>query len=292
VKVFLSWSGDLSRRIATALADWLPPVINAVEPFISSEIEKGAQWATELSGELQGSRAGIICLTPDNLDSPWLNYEAGALSKSVTADDEAAPARVWTYLFRLRAADVRYPLAQFQHTEASQDDTLRLMRGINQAVARCGERTLTEPQLTRAFDRWWPVLEEVLGDLPTTNMSKGGVSPPVRSSEEMLAELLELVRGQQSGVDGREREIEQHLTQLLGAPSSKVYVGGTSDAVTSFIQELLSLSGVTSALIGGDTTGVFVLVTPRPTYAQREYFERVMRQRAAKSNVAIKSIRW
>lgn len=44
MKVFLSWSGERSRLVATALHEWLPQVINAVEPFISSNIDAGARW--------------------------------------------------------------------------------------------------------------------------------------------------------------------------------------------------------------------------------------------------------
>jgi hypothetical protein len=41
MKIFISWSGELSHRVALELRDWLPMVINALEPYVSSkDIEK------------------------------------------------------------------------------------------------------------------------------------------------------------------------------------------------------------------------------------------------------------
>jgi hypothetical protein len=68
MKIFLSWHGKRSRAIAEALNDWLRRVIQAVKPFYSPEIEKGAKWSSELDSALEGTRFGIICLTPDNLE--------------------------------------------------------------------------------------------------------------------------------------------------------------------------------------------------------------------------------
>ena len=81
MKVFISWSGDQSKKIAQLFRDWLPTVIQAIEPFVSSEdIEKGARWNTDIAQELKESSFGLICVTKDNLNSQWLNFEAGALS--------------------------------------------------------------------------------------------------------------------------------------------------------------------------------------------------------------------
>ena len=41
VKVFVSWSGELSQKFAAALKEWLEQCIQSVEVFFSSEdIEK------------------------------------------------------------------------------------------------------------------------------------------------------------------------------------------------------------------------------------------------------------
>ena len=40
MKVFISWSGEISRNLALAFRDWLPSVINAIKPpYVSAEAE-------------------------------------------------------------------------------------------------------------------------------------------------------------------------------------------------------------------------------------------------------------
>jgi hypothetical protein len=84
MKVFISWSGQTSHRVAVTLRDWLPSVIQSIQPYVSSEdIDKGARWSSDIAGELHASTYGLICLTKDNINAPWINFEAGALGKSI-----------------------------------------------------------------------------------------------------------------------------------------------------------------------------------------------------------------
>lgn len=64
MKVFISWSGDLSKRIAIALKEWIPNVLQSAEPYVSSEdIDKGSRWSTDIAKELADSTYGILCVT-------------------------------------------------------------------------------------------------------------------------------------------------------------------------------------------------------------------------------------
>ena len=84
MKVFLSWSGTRSHKIALVFRDWLPSVIQEIVPYVSSEdIDKGARWSTDIAKELADSSFGILCVTRENINAPWLTFEAGALSKTM-----------------------------------------------------------------------------------------------------------------------------------------------------------------------------------------------------------------
>lgn len=84
MKVFISWSGERGKAIAEIVYAWLPSVIQAVKPFFSpDDIAKGARWSSEVGSELEACQVGIVIVTRESLTSPWIMFEAGALSKNV-----------------------------------------------------------------------------------------------------------------------------------------------------------------------------------------------------------------
>ena len=113
-----------------------------LKPWISShDIDKGARWNAEVSARLEETSFGIVCLTPENLKDPWINFEAGSLSK-------LRDAKVCTLLIDLAPSDVPFPLAQFQATRTDKDDFFKLIETIN---AACGASGLGEASLSTAF---------------------------------------------------------------------------------------------------------------------------------------------
>jgi hypothetical protein len=153
VKLFLSWSGELSYRVAAALQKWLPYMIQPVRPFLSSDIRKGDRWAEVIERDLKDAQYGIICLTPDNLHKPWMIFEAGALSKVF---DRAS---VTPFLFNVDPSRVTGPLAQFQSAVYTEGDVLKLIYSIN---SQLGHAALDREVLGETFDVWWKKLKEDL----------------------------------------------------------------------------------------------------------------------------------
>jgi hypothetical protein len=167
MKVFLSWSGERSHTVAQALRDWLPNVLQAIEPWLSSsDIQVGTRWANELALQLQESRVGIICLTPENLSTPWLLFEAGALARALES------AYVCPYLVGFLPAELHGPLVQFQATTATREGTFGLVQTLNRAL---GNNSVQELRLSKTFDLWWPELEKLL-----RSVTKAG-NPPLES---------------------------------------------------------------------------------------------------------------
>jgi hypothetical protein len=159
MKIFLSWSGPRSRAVAKALNDWLPNVIQGVEPFYSPEIERGVRFNNAIDAALASAQFGIICLTPDNLQSRWIHYEAGALSKSQKAGaSTGGQSTLWTFLHGLTVKEVPFPLGNFQHTVAKKDDVFRLIQSINGRL----KIPLGGRVLGNAFEQSWSSLKKML----------------------------------------------------------------------------------------------------------------------------------
>lgn len=186
MKVFLSWSGHKSHQVALALRDWLPSVIQSVTPYVSSEdIDKGARWSTDIAKELEDSSFGILCVTKENLDAPWLLFEAGALSKMM---EKGA---VCPFLFDLKMAEIKEgPILQFQTTIYEKEDIKKLLISLNKS---CGETGLKEDLLLKSFDVWWPSLDDAL-KLIMSETEDSKTLTKRTTKDDMLEEILELTR--------------------------------------------------------------------------------------------------
>jgi hypothetical protein len=205
MKVFVSWSGITSRAVAEALTDWMPKVLQSVDPFLSTkDIDKGANWTVELARELKDADFGIICLAPDNLQSPWLNYEAGAITRSVNS-------RVCPVLFNVAKGEVEAPLAQLQLTSLELDDIFQLMQSMNKQAGS----SLSDPDLKEAVAVWWPKLSDQLAVIPVPALTvTASIAPepvkPTADQGEMLEEVLHRMRA----LDNRFRVIEERQKGL------------------------------------------------------------------------------
>src|SRR5260221_146226 len=132
MKVFICWSGRRSGELAEAIYCWLPKFTQGLAlPFLSSKIKKGGRWFEEIERQLDASDAGLICLTPENLSSNWMHYEAGALAKAVRKRSALKLKNpIFTYLLGVEPQELQGPLAEFQSSRTTREDTRELIRTI------------------------------------------------------------------------------------------------------------------------------------------------------------------
>jgi hypothetical protein len=221
-KVFISWSGDLSRKLGEALRDWLPAALQYVRPYFTpDDIEKGAKWNSEIAKELEGSNIGLICLTRDNTEKPWILFEAGALSKSFDKS------RVCTLLFNLDPADLKGPLTIFQSTRFVKNDFKRLVASINTAA---GEANLETSVLDSVFEMWWPRLEKQVSEILDSH--KENPKEARRSDRDILEEIVNLTRINASRVS-RPDISERAMTDLMENLGELLFLVGIERSETA-----------------------------------------------------------
>lgn len=139
----------------------------------------------EISKALEDSNLCIAILTKENLSSPWLHYELGAISKKIEES------RIFPILFDVEKVDVAPPLNNFQLENFGVDRFWKIVSEINNSL---GHDRLTENQLSHAFEREWPNLESNIRELLANYDYDDGTESAGRTQEEILEELLSIAR--------------------------------------------------------------------------------------------------
>jgi hypothetical protein len=158
-EVFVSWSRPTSHQVAEAFKKWLPEALPDTKPWLSSEdVSKGTPWFSGIAAQLARSRACVICVTPENVGSPWLYYEAGAIAHAMQGS------LICPFLLGVKPSELSgTPLGQYHITTFDKEDTWRLIRALNAKLAVPHDEKI----LQSAFDSLWPEFQEALAQVPT-----------------------------------------------------------------------------------------------------------------------------
>jgi hypothetical protein len=163
---------------------WLPRVIQDVEPWVSSEdIEKGTYWTEEIVQSLDRAKVGIIVVTPENHERSWLNFEAGALARSI----KATGGMVSPLLIDMGTTSIQGPMTTLQITYFNKEEITKLLDAVNVRT----REPLAKDVLADQIDLLWPKLEASVGEIIARH---GTPEAPKLGDREILEELLTGVR--------------------------------------------------------------------------------------------------
>lgn len=166
MNIFITWSGNTSYQVATEIANWLKGDLRfSVNTFISkSDIQKGGNWFNGVTENLENADYAIVCLTRENLDSPWLNFEAGFLSHSTKIKSDKV-VKVVPFLFGLKLENLQnHPLTQLQVTEYDKDDIKQMVKHLNSYMKPV---PIEKEYLELMFESKFPKLQQALDQLLT-----------------------------------------------------------------------------------------------------------------------------
>ena len=268
--VFISWSGPRSKWIAEFFRGWLPLLVQAAKPWMSAtDIDKGTHGLSEIRNTLSGTKVAIVCLTPENLNEPWILYEAGASSKTI---DEKT--RLCTFLLGgLKFQDVKPPLGMFQATNPDKQDTRALIGTINAAVS---DSPVPVANLDLLFERLWPDLEKQIATMPKSEQA----APPKRLVDDIVTELLEISRAQITNTILMLDKLSnlENIANRGQHPQWPASWLGASDVLSGRVQPLSSLGLAGQKVVSPfafDSMPTFVHQDPTPAATEPGVVEKV-----------------
>lgn len=153
---FISWSGEEARTLAERLQQFLRHVLANPTLFVASkDIAPGASWFSVISEQLDLCDVGVIIVTPQNKERPWLHFEAGAIAKRV-GSGAAIPLLCGVAKGELSGT----ALAQLQALDMNAEDLRKLCGRLNDLLGQ----GLEPSHIDEAFEMWWAKFESLLVD--------------------------------------------------------------------------------------------------------------------------------
>ena len=234
MKLFISWSGEFSQKVAKKLSIWIPTIIQSVEVFYSSDdIAKGENWGTRLDNALSDCSFGIICLTPENIAAPWIHFEAGALSAALNA-------RISAVMLGVNPSALKGPLTRYQNTIFEREDFFQLFQSINDA----SERPLKPEILKNAFDNAWEKLEPEINNIIKQYAASNTVPAEAdsNSDSEAIQEILRILRKSVNSQSEPLSQISDPPIHISFRPTCRTVITlgkASAEDVRSLIQDYL-----------------------------------------------------
>lgn len=195
MKVFISWSGSLSKQIAECIKKWLPCIVQSADIFFSSDdIEKGENWDSKISEALAESSYGIICLTSENVLAPWVNFEAGAIAKALNSN-------VATLMINISPSEIKGPLSRYQATKIEREDFFQLISSINSK----SDKPISDDVLKNTFNGLWSGIEREIKSIVSSAKTLNRASQKVQNNSDAIEEILLLLRKQNTVLSSPEQ---------------------------------------------------------------------------------------
>ena len=206
MKVFLSWSGPLSREIATAFHEWFELALPFTKPWMSSnDIGAGKRWAHALNDSLQNTDFGLIFLTKSNMHAPWILFESGAISKSIEHS------RVIPILIDCSPSEMSPPLSQFQAMKIDRQSIYRLFVEVS-ALSNAKEHLGNNEKV---FAKWWPELDEQISETLNHHQTEKIRPGDVRVLSEKELQILKLLSAGKTHAEIAD-ELSRSVTSIEG----------------------------------------------------------------------------
>lgn len=178
--LFLSWSGEIARSAAKGFYEWARRVFpeqNVRIYFSEKSNEPGSLWRQVLKSALKDASVGVFFLTQESIASPWVLFEAGAIST-------LPQSRIFMILLDLSSqelARMSSPFGEYQAMFPTPDDIWKLVETM--ATSANTHRSQTDQEHLRMnFNQWCPRFLGEIEEAKSAEFSKGNWQRVTRAS--------------------------------------------------------------------------------------------------------------
>jgi len=163
MQVYISWSGKTNYKLALRIRDLIRKVTPGLEVWVSAEdIEEGTRWSSDFIQILNEVAFGIICVDPSNHQSPWMQFELGAIAKSIDKYN------IRVFLYNLTTSEITKPLTLFPPLSLEKNEFKSLFDDLSAVFPKA--RIPRFEMIDRLNKEW----ENFENDLVEINLAKKG----------------------------------------------------------------------------------------------------------------------
>lgn len=136
-ELFISWSGATAEAYAENLLSVLRKAFPTQDRrdsfFFSKTMDDGMRWLDEIFKAIRNAKFGILILTKESFERPWVNFEAGGIFTNKTEDDikRIIPIYVDMNLRLLEKSPLRFFQSNLSYTG---EDIVRLIETIGKTL--------------------------------------------------------------------------------------------------------------------------------------------------------------
>lgn len=210
--VFLSWSGDKSREVAERFKELFTDVFDpTIKCFISTrDIVGGRRGTAALAEELEKCNYGIFFVDSKNVRAPWLQFEAGAISKMVS------DSRVMVLLLDNAVGCLNdTPLSDFQYKLFNKEH----VKSIFEEIIDYFEQKESKDSYLKRFEREWDTFyekaEKILSAEQKDNDVKNDENDELKTIQKMLIDVQNFLKSEYSQTLKEGAGIVSELKKML-----------------------------------------------------------------------------
>lgn len=193
MQIFLSWSGDISKKIAEIFKQMLEDCFSEkISVFMSSkDISLGTNGIDTIFNALTQSDICIAIITPINTNAPWITFEAGVVVGSSKKCDINSKKRIIPLFFGNIDMQKfnRNPLHNYQYAHASLDKINEICIDIAKKLSY-NDIIKTVKQIEMKTSKYFSDMDKIAEQIPGTGLLKSKGFVDFLSNENLFRSSL------------------------------------------------------------------------------------------------------